>query len=109
MVRRAQRRPGCAPRSAQVQANARRALLGFTWQEALTASALADADDSFAAPTGTAVPRTEVGSWPSAGAVAKAYVLDHRHVIDPSGMYHDRAIRDPLDREWLCRGWSRVL
>ena len=27
---------GCAPRSAQVQANARRALLGFTWQEALT-------------------------------------------------------------------------
>ena len=56
-----------------------------------------------------AVPRTEVGSWPSAGAVAKAYVLDHRHVIDPSGMYHGRAIRDPLDREWLCRGWSRVL
>jgi acyl carrier protein len=56
-----------------------------------------------------AVPRTKVGSWPSAGAVAKAYVLDPRHVVDPSGMYHDRAIRDPLDREWLCRDWSRVL
>ena len=27
---------------------------------------------------------SRVGSWPSADAVAKAYVLDHRHVIDPS-------------------------
>jgi len=27
---------------------------------------------------------------------AKAYLLDHRHAIDPSGMYHDWAIGDPL-------------
>jgi hypothetical protein len=73
------------------------------------ASALAGAAGSSAAPTWHAVPRTEVGRWPSADAVVKADVLDHRHVIDPSRMYHDRAIRDPLNREWLCRSWSRVL
>ena len=40
---------GLRPRSAQVRANALRALLGFMWQEGLTASALAGAVGSFAA------------------------------------------------------------
>jgi integrase/recombinase XerD len=48
---------GLRPRSAQVRANALRALLGFMWQEGLTASALAGAVGSFAAPAGTALPR----------------------------------------------------
>jgi integrase/recombinase XerD len=48
---------GLRPRSAQVRANALRALLGFMWQEGLTASALAGAVGSFAAPAGTAPPR----------------------------------------------------
>ena len=48
---------GLRPRSAQVRANALRALLGFMWQEGLTASALAGAVGSFAAPAGAAPPR----------------------------------------------------
>ena len=48
---------GLCPRSAQVRANALRALLGFMWQEGLTASALAGAVGSFAAPAGAAPPR----------------------------------------------------
>ena len=48
---------GLRPRSAQVRANALRALLGFMWQEGLTASELAGAVGSFAAPAGTAPPR----------------------------------------------------
>src|SRR6266851_5162676 len=48
---------GLCPRSAQVRASALRALLGFMWQEGLTASALAGAVGSFAAPAGTAPPR----------------------------------------------------
>jgi integrase/recombinase XerD len=48
---------GLRPRSAQVRANALRALLGFMWQEGLTGSALAGAVGSFAAPAGTAPPR----------------------------------------------------
>jgi integrase/recombinase XerD len=48
---------GLRPRSAQVRANALRALLGFMWQEGLIASALAGAVGSFAAPAGTAPPR----------------------------------------------------
>ena len=53
----AQSAAGLRPRSAQVRANALRALLGFMWQEGLTASALAGAVGSFAAPAGTAPPR----------------------------------------------------
>jgi hypothetical protein len=90
-VRRAQRRPGCAPRSAQVQDNARRALLGFTWQEALTASALA----SVARPAQCAWPAANVKTTPLRGGLRPA-----RHLIDPSGMYHDRAIRDLLVLGW---------
>ncbi len=48
---------GLRPRSAQVRANALRALLSFMWQEGLTASALAGAVGSFAAPAGAAPPR----------------------------------------------------
>ncbi len=48
---------GLCPRSAQVRANALRALLGFMWQEGLTASALAGAVGCFAAPAGAAPPR----------------------------------------------------
>ena len=48
---------GLRPRSAQVRANALRALPGFMWQEGLTGSALAGAVGSFAAPAGTAPPR----------------------------------------------------
>jgi site-specific recombinase XerD len=48
---------GLRPRSAQVRASALRALLGFMWQEGLTAFALAGAVGSFAAPAGTAPPR----------------------------------------------------
>ncbi|HXZ74899.1 MAG TPA: tyrosine-type recombinase/integrase [Streptosporangiaceae bacterium] len=53
----AQNAAGLRPRSAQVRASALRALLGFMWQEGLTASALAAAVGSFAAPAGTAPPR----------------------------------------------------
>src|SRR6266852_1586083 len=48
---------GLRPRSAQVRASALRALLGFMWQEGLTASALAGAVGSFAAPAGAGPPR----------------------------------------------------
>ena len=48
---------GLRPRSAQVRANALRALLGFMWQEGLTAAELAGAVGSFAAPAGAAPPR----------------------------------------------------
>ena len=48
---------GLCPRSAQVRANALRALLCFMWQEGLIASALAGAVGCFAAPAGTAPPR----------------------------------------------------
>ena len=45
------------------------------------------------------------GSWALAGRLeqhqAKAYLLDHRYAIDPSGMYHDWAIGDPLSCSWL--------
>src|SRR6266566_827861 len=43
--------------AAHARANALRALLGFLWQEGLTASELAGAVGSFAAPAGTAPPR----------------------------------------------------
>ena len=38
------------------------------------------------------------GRWLAAWSMhqAKAYLLDHRYAIDPSGMYHDWAIGDPL-------------
>ncbi len=53
----AQSSAGLRPRSAQVRASALRALLGFMWQEGLTASALAGAVGSFAAPAGAGPPR----------------------------------------------------
>ena len=43
---------GLRPRSAQVRANALRALLGFMWQEGLVVCELAGAVGSFAAPAG---------------------------------------------------------
>lgn len=52
----AQSAAGLRPRSAQVRANALRALLGFLWKEGMVASPLADAVGSFAAPAGTAPP-----------------------------------------------------
>ena len=48
---------GLRPRSAQVRANAVRALLRFAWLEGLTAVPLAGAVGSFAAPAGAAPPR----------------------------------------------------
>ena len=48
---------GLRPRSAQVRANAVRALLRFAWLEGLTAVALAEFAGSFAAPAGPAVPK----------------------------------------------------
>ena len=48
---------GLRPRSAQVRANAVRALLRFTWLEGLTAVPLAGFVGSFAAPAGPAVPK----------------------------------------------------
>ena len=53
----AQSAAGLCPRSAQVRANAVRALLGFLRQEGVIASALAGAVGSFAAPAGTAPPK----------------------------------------------------
>lgn len=53
----AQSAAGLRPRSAQVRANALRALLGFMWQEGLVACELAGAVGSFAAPAGTAPPK----------------------------------------------------
>ena len=53
----AQSAAGLRPRSAQVRANALRALLGFMWQEGLVVCELAGAVGSFAAPAGTAPPR----------------------------------------------------
>ena len=72
----AQSAAGLCPRSAQVRANALRALLGFMWQEGLTASALAGAVGSFAAPA--AQPRPEGSArarpatcWPPCGPAAR--------------------------------------
>jgi integrase/recombinase XerD len=48
---------GMRPRSAQVRANAVRALLRFAWLEGLTAVPLAEFVGSFAAPAGPAVPK----------------------------------------------------
>ena len=48
---------GLRPRSAQVRANALRALLGFMWQEGLVVCELAGAVGSFAAPAGAGPPR----------------------------------------------------
>ena len=48
---------GLRPRSAQVRANAVRALLRFAWLEGLTAVPLAGAVGSFAAPAGAAPPK----------------------------------------------------
>ena len=48
---------GLRPRSAQVRANAVRALLRFAWPEGLTAVPLAECVGSFAAPAGPAVPK----------------------------------------------------
>ena len=48
---------GLRPRSAQVRANAVRALLRFAWLEGLTAVPLAEFAGSFAAPAGPAVPK----------------------------------------------------
>lgn len=48
---------GQCPRSSAVGGNALRALLRWMWREQLIAAPLADAVDSFAAPTGTSVPR----------------------------------------------------
>ena len=48
---------GLRPRSAQVRANAVRALLRFAWLEGLTAVPLAEFVGSFAAPAGPAVPK----------------------------------------------------
>ena len=48
---------GLRPRSAQVRANAVRALLRFAWLEGLTAVPLAGFVGSFAAPAGPAVPK----------------------------------------------------
>jgi integrase/recombinase XerD len=48
---------GLRPRSAQVRANAVRALLRFAWLEGLTAVPLAGFVGSFAAPVGPAVPK----------------------------------------------------
>jgi site-specific recombinase XerD len=48
---------GLTPRSAQVRANAVRALLRYLWLEGLTTVPLAGAVGSFAAPAGPAVPR----------------------------------------------------
>lgn len=48
---------GMRPRSAQVRANAVRALLRFAWLERLTAVPLAEFVGSFAAPAGPAVPK----------------------------------------------------
>jgi integrase/recombinase XerD len=53
----AQSSVGLRPRSAQVRANALRALLGFMWQEGLVACELAGAVGSFAAPAGAGPPR----------------------------------------------------
>jgi integrase/recombinase XerD len=67
---------GLRPRSAQVRANALRALLGFMWQEGLTASALAGAVGSFAAPAGATPPRGSVPArsascWQPCGPAAR--------------------------------------
>jgi integrase/recombinase XerD len=53
----AQSSAGLRPRSAQVRANALRALLGFMWQEGLVVCELAGAVGSFAAPAGAGPPR----------------------------------------------------
>jgi len=63
--------PGLRPRSAQVRANAVRALLRFAWLEGLTAVPLAGFVGSFAAPAGPAVPK---GLSPAQAAEFLAFV-----------------------------------
>ncbi|HEU0086756.1 MAG TPA: tyrosine-type recombinase/integrase [Pseudonocardiaceae bacterium] len=62
---------GLRPRSAQVRANAVRALLRFAWLEGLTAVSLAGFVGSFAAPAGPAVPK---GLSPGQAAEFLAFV-----------------------------------
>jgi integrase/recombinase XerD len=62
---------GLRPRSAQVRANAVRALLRFAWLEGLTAVPLAGFVGSFAAPAGPAVPK---GLSPGQAAEFLAFV-----------------------------------
>src|SRR5216683_3335785 len=62
---------GLRPRSAQVRANAVRALLRFAWLECLTAVPLAGFVGSFAAPAGPAVPK---GLSPAQAAEFLAFV-----------------------------------
>lgn len=62
---------GMRPRSAQVRANAMRALLRFAWLEGLTAVPLAEFVGSFAAPAGPAVPK---GLSPAQAAEFLAFV-----------------------------------
>jgi integrase/recombinase XerD len=62
---------GLRPRSAQVRANAVRALLRFAWLEGLTAVPLAGFVGSFAAPAGPAVPK---GLSPAQAAEFLAFV-----------------------------------
>jgi site-specific recombinase XerD len=62
---------GLRPRSAQVRANAVRALLRFAWLEGLTAAPLAGFVGSFAAPAGPAVPK---GLSPAQAAEFLAFV-----------------------------------
>jgi hypothetical protein len=66
-------------------------------------------------PTGPGSRRSGVraghGRWLAAWSMhqAKAYLLDHRYAIDPSGMYHDWAIGDPLVAAGYASGLSHVL
>jgi site-specific recombinase XerD len=62
---------GLRPRSAQVRANAVRALLRFAWLEGLIAVPLAEFVGSFAAPAGPAVPK---GPSPAQAAEFLAFV-----------------------------------
>jgi site-specific recombinase XerD len=62
---------GMRPRSAQVRANAMRALLRFAWLEGLTAVPLAEFVGSFVAPAGPAVPK---GLSPAQAAEFLAFV-----------------------------------
>ncbi len=69
------------PRSAQVRANAVRALLRFAWPEGLTAVPLAEFVGSFAAPAGPAVPK---GLSPVQAAEFLAFVRAARAGCGPS-------------------------
>jgi integrase/recombinase XerD len=64
---------GLRPRSAQVRANAVRALLRFAWLEGLTAVRVAEFVGSFAAPAGPAVPK---GLSPAQSAEFLAFVRE---------------------------------